>query len=232
RGRKPRRHLRRGPHDPEVQLLPESAACPVGEGRRPPGAHRSVAAARGARRRASQVPRRVLIVREQDDPSHVPAKTLRLGLNLTILDVSLDETPGGSQVEPTLDEGAAETRRGAVRGLSVVVLVVLLIAAAGAAWATRAVVHGHEHRLLRERASELNLILSTATSNVQAQLANAGTAARLTNGSQDAFAEATKADVATTPGLLSEALLGPSLDNPAGFVVEAAVGPAYKVGDV
>ena len=134
-------------------------------------------------------------------------------------------------MEPTVDE-AAETRRGAVRGLSVVVLVVLLIAAVGAAWATRSVVHDQEHRLLRERASEVNVILQTATSAVQTQLANAGTAARLTNGSQDAFAQATKSDVATTPGLLTEALLAASPDNPDGFVVEAAVGPANKVGDV
>jgi signal transduction histidine kinase len=134
-------------------------------------------------------------------------------------------------VEPTIDERAPDVRRGAVRGLSLVVLVVLLLAAGGAAWGTRRVVHDQEHRLLTERTSEVNLILQTATSAVQAQMANAGTAARLTNGSQQAFVDATKIDVATTPNLLTEALLAPSSENSDAFVVVAAVGSAYKAGD-
>ena len=135
-------------------------------------------------------------------------------------------------MEPTIDERAHDVRRGALRGLSLVVLVVLLLAAGGAAWGTRRVVHDQEHRLLSERTSEVGLILQTAISAVQAQLANAGTASRLANGSQQAFIDATKVDVATTPNLLTEALLAPAPDNRDGFVILAAVGPSNKVGDV
>jgi signal transduction histidine kinase len=134
-------------------------------------------------------------------------------------------------VEPTVDE-APDTRRGPVRLLSVVTLVVLLVASVAAAWATRQVVRDQEHRLLTERTSEINLILGLATSTVQSNLANAGTAAKLTGGSQAAFVDATRQDVATTPGLQAVALLGPAPDGSASFVVEATDGPAFKVGDV
>lgn len=135
-------------------------------------------------------------------------------------------------MEPTIDERTPDVGRGPVRGLSAIVLVVLLLAAAGAAWATRTVVRDQEHKLLSERTSEVGLILQTATAAVQAQLANAGTAARLTDGSQAAFVDATKVDVATTPNLRTEALLAPSPDNRDGFVVIAAVGPTDKAGDI
>jgi signal transduction histidine kinase len=125
-----------------------------------------------------------------------------------------------------------DARRVALRMLSVVTLVVLLVATLVAAWATRQVVNDQEHRLLKERASEISLILNLATSTVQSNLANAGTAAKLTGGAQAAFVEATRQDVATTPGLRAESLLRPAPNGADGFVVEATAGPAYKVGDV
>ena len=132
-------------------------------------------------------------------------------------------------MEPKVDDTPDE-RRGALRAVSAVTLVVMLVATAGAAWATRQVVRDQEHRLLKERTSEIGLLLNVATATVVSNLTSAGTAAKFTNGSQEQWVEATKLDVAATRGLQAEALLAPAPDAPGTFVVQAVAGPEFKVG--
>src|SRR5438270_4163313 len=111
-----------------------------------------------------------------------------------------------------------------MRGLSLAFLAVLVTASVLSAWTVRRVVRHQEESLLKERASEVSLVLGSSISTVQSRLALLATVARMSSGSPQSFA-----DAATTGdrGLIGSALLR---DTPDGFVVELAAGPAFTVG--
>jgi signal transduction histidine kinase len=131
-------------------------------------------------------------------------------------------------VEPSLDEPVASRGRGGLRALSVATLVILLAVTGLGAWATRSVVHDQEHRLVKERTSEVALILTTAIGSLQSNLIAAGTAGRLAGDSSDAFAQAAAPQLAN-PGTRALALLSPA---PGGFKVDLAAGTALHAGDL
>ena len=114
-----------------------------------------------------------------------------------------------------------------IRGLSLLVLVVLLGGAGATAHLVGNLVGNQERNLLTERASEIELVLTSATSAIPAALGKLGIVARLTNGSPEAFAEAAAPEVARDPTIKTLALLRAT---ETGFVVEAAAGPALAPG--
>src|SRR3954447_11539412 len=95
--------------------------------------------------------------------------------------------------------GEGRSRR-PLRPLSAVVLLLAVIATLTAAWTTRAAVRGQEQRLLKERTSEVGLLLSNAIDAIPRTLAADGGILKATNGSSAAFQQAAAADMATAPG--------------------------------
>jgi signal transduction histidine kinase/CheY-like chemotaxis protein len=117
-------------------------------------------------------------------------------------------------------------RRRGLRGLSLACLVVLCALSAGAAWSVHGFVDNQEHKLLNERAGEVNVVLGSMISNVSARLTLVATVARVSGASPASFSDlATVADRA----LVAQALLRPAPDG--GFVVQVAVGPRMSAGD-
>src|SRR4051812_1356136 len=76
------------------------------------------------------------------------------------------------------------------RFATLVALVVALIAAAAAAWAVHSAVNHQEKRLLKERANELNLVLTSSISSPQASLASQGALLTAPEGSRTAYERA------------------------------------------
>ncbi|HUR22890.1 MAG TPA: histidine kinase dimerization/phospho-acceptor domain-containing protein, partial [Acidimicrobiales bacterium] len=113
-----------------------------------------------------------------------------------------------------------------MRGLSVLFLVVLASASAGAAWTVHGLVEKHERVLLQERTAEVNLVLGNLISTTQARLNLIGTVTRVSGGSPQSFGE--------VAGLGDKSLLGVAIvrDTPEGFVVELAGGPKLAAGQV
>ena len=58
--------------------------------------------------------------------------------------------------------------------MSVTVLVIMLAVTAAATWATHTTVHHQEDKLLSERAYEVRLVLSTATTSLDDELKTLG----------------------------------------------------------
>ena len=91
-------------------------------------------------------------------------------------------------------------RRLPLRLTSIVALLVGLAAAFGAAWGTHSVVHDQEQRLLKERGSELNLVLNSAISTISAGLTSQGEVLRATDGERSAYEHAAQQTVAANTG--------------------------------
>ncbi len=123
-------------------------------------------------------------------------------------------------------------------------LVVLLLVSVGVVLATRALVSNQDSRLLKERATEVSLVLGTAISADEATLAGLGHVAR--DGGAGLFTKEAADAVTSGPGdvafaLLRPAPLGPaplgpargtgsSVPRPAAFVVVAEAGDELSVG--
>ena len=105
----------------------------------------------------------------------------------------------------------------------------LVVSSLVAAAVAHTVVRDEEHRLLKERAAEAGLYVSSAFGSVQSQLVSLGTGSLLTSPPQTGFAK-----VAVNEGLLqsgeSAALV--STMSSGGFAVVAAVGPLLHLGEV
>jgi hypothetical protein len=110
-------------------------------------------------------------------------------------------------------------------------MVIALILTGAAVWATRGIVHDQEHRLLKERTSEVNLVLTSAIGAIPATLDAQGATLRATGSSRLAYTKAAKATVAAGPGRLTFAWLRPNRRG-AGYVVLAAAGTGLHVGQV
>src|SRR3954471_24493417 len=70
---------------------------------------------------------------------------------------------------------------------TVVALLLALLASAAASWGVHSVVRDQEHRLLKERGNELNLVLTSAISPITASLTAQGELLRASHGSAAAY---------------------------------------------
>jgi serine phosphatase RsbU (regulator of sigma subunit) len=104
-------------------------------------------------------------------------------------------------------------------------LAVLLLLSVGVALVTRAVVSDQDSRLLKERATEVSLVLGTAISADEATMAGLGRVAR--DGGTALFAKEAADDAAAGPGDLTFALLRPE---GGAFIVVATGGHALSPG--
>src|SRR5687767_10344189 len=144
-------------------------------------------------------------------------KVLRTAEEETMLSIS--RGLGERSASPVANVEASDPRSGRrpVRVLCLAVLVVLLGGTGALTWVTRGFVDDQERRLLQQRASEAALVLTVATTSVQAGVASLGETARVTNNSPTAFADAAARLLVSTPTLKTLALVRPS---PGGFLVE------------
>jgi hypothetical protein len=130
----------------------------------------------------------------------------------------------------------AVSSSGGQRGLpfrtsSAVVLALLVIVTLAGSWETRAIVHDQEHRLLRERAAEVGLLLTSAVSAVPVTLNTQGQILRDTHGSRTAYQRAAAAAVAAGPGHLTFAWLRAQPQGRS-YVVLASAGAGLRTGEV
>src|SRR3954447_18413590 len=116
-----------------------------------------------------------------------------------------------------------------------VALLIALLASAAATWGVHSAVRDQEHRLLTERGSELNLVLTSAIGPITASLSSQGELLSASHGSRTAYensAEAAVADNAKTSanpvsfGWVKPAAVG------GGWVVVAAAGDTLQRGEV
>jgi hypothetical protein len=116
-----------------------------------------------------------------------------------------------------------------------VALVVALLASVAAIWGVHSVVRDQEHRLLQERGTELNLVLSSAIDPIAANLTAQGDLLMAAHGSRTAYESSATAAVAenakTSANPVSFAWVRPA---PAGngWVVVAAAGQSLHRGQV
>jgi hypothetical protein len=132
--------------------------------------------------------------------------------------------------DPAMSSWVGE-RRLPVRTSSAVVLMVLVLVALVGSLETRSIVHDQEHRLLRERAAEVGLLLTSAISTVPATLDVQGQILRDTHGSTAAYTRSAAATVAAGPGHLSFAWLRAQPQG-GSYVVLASAGAGLRTGEV
>src|SRR4051812_19914289 len=118
-----------------------------------------------------------------------------------------------------------------LRRSSTLALVLALLATAGAAWAAFSLVHDQEHRLLKERASEIELVLTSAIDAIPAGLSAQGGILRATGGAVPAYERAAQEVVDAGPGEFTFAWLRPTTDG-TGFTVVGAAGNGLHRGEV
>ncbi|HEX4655411.1 MAG TPA: ATP-binding protein [Mycobacteriales bacterium] len=125
---------------------------------------------------------------------------------------------------------ATMRRRSRLRWLSVAVLVVVSGLAVAGCLITRNVVSDQENKLLKQRADEAGLYLSTAISPVQTELASLAASAAATDKSPAAFAQSTKLLTADPNGFSTVALVDtgtpPSIIASTGTGLESGLGDA------
>jgi Stage II sporulation protein E (SpoIIE) len=118
---------------------------------------------------------------------------------------------------------------------TVVALLLALLASAGATWGVHSVVRDQEHRLLKERGNELNLVLSSAIAPITASLSAQGELLSASHGSRTAYEVSAAAAVAqsakTSPNPVSFGWLRRSPLS-GGWVVQAAAGQHLQRGQV
>jgi serine phosphatase RsbU (regulator of sigma subunit) len=123
--------------------------------------------------------------------------------------------------------------RRALRPASILALLLMLAITGGASWLVRTAVDDQEHRLLKERAAEVGLVLNQAISAIPAGLAEQGAALRYSSGSTAAYRQVAQRAAATTPGANKPtfAWLRPAPGHQ-GYVVLAAVGDGLHEGQL
>jgi hypothetical protein len=118
-----------------------------------------------------------------------------------------------------------------LRPASILALLVMLALTGAVSWLVRAAVHDQEHRLLKERAGEIALLLNQAISAIPAGLDEQGAALRYSSGSTLAYRQVAQRAATTTPGKVTFAWLRPAPDH-RGYVVLAAVGDTLHEGQL
>ncbi|HET7530981.1 MAG TPA: PP2C family protein-serine/threonine phosphatase [Mycobacteriales bacterium] len=126
-------------------------------------------------------------------------------------------------------------RARALRPVTLIALLIALAASAVAAWGVHAVVTDQEHRLLKERANELNLVLTSAIAPLTTSLANQGALLQATHGSRDAYEESASAAVDQSAKTSSQPVSFAWVRQQkggSGWVVVGAAGSALQRGQV
>ena len=126
--------------------------------------------------------------------------------------------------------GAPATRR-ALRPASLLALLVMFAITGAATWLVHVAIREQEHRLLKERAAEIALLLNQAISAIPAGLDEQGAALRYSSGSTAAYRQVAERAAATTQGKITFAWLRPAPDNK-GYVVLAVVGDGLRQGEL
>lgn len=115
-----------------------------------------------------------------------------------------------------------------LRRSSLIALVITLGATAAAAWTIHSVVGEQEHRLLRGRAAEVNLVLASSVATLQTTLSAQGSILRATGNSVQAYESAAARDVAAAgPNEVGFAWLRPE---GSGWTVLASAGGTFHDG--
>ena len=124
---------------------------------------------------------------------------------------------------------ATMRRQSRLRWLSIAVLVVVSGLAVAGCLITRNVVADQEHKLLKQRAEEAGLYLSTAISSVQTELSSLAATAAATKESPAAFGQATKALTSLPGGFKAIALVdvasAPTVVATSGDLISSDLGP-------
>ena len=134
----------------------------------------------------------------------------------------------------TVPARAAQRRFARLHWAPAGTLVLLVLLSLGVILATRAIVRDQDSRLLKERATEVSLVLGTSISADEETLAGLGRIAR--DGGAGLFTKEAAGAVASGPGDIEFALLrpAPGTGTPAphqgAFVVVAEAGDAFSVG--
>ena len=123
------------------------------------------------------------------------------------------------------------SRRFPLRLTSVLTLLVALGVTAGAVAATAAGVHDQTQRLLKERTSEVNLVLTQAVQAIPAGMQQLGAVLEATNGDTDAFGTAAQQQANANPTPVTFAWLRPNTSGGFRVVAEAGAG-SLSVGQV
>src|SRR3954453_4928141 len=122
-------------------------------------------------------------------------------------------------------------RRWPLGTASAVAPLVALLATAALTWGAHSIVDDQEQRLLKERAAELNLLLTSSIDAIPMGLSAQGGILKATSGSTAAYEAAASEAVAAGPGELTFAWLQPAKSGD-GWVVRASSGDGLTNDDV
>jgi serine phosphatase RsbU (regulator of sigma subunit) len=111
--------------------------------------------------------------------------------------------------------------------LSAASLILLLVVTGVVSWTVRGAVHHQEQRLLRERATEVSLVLKEAVQSLSSQLETIGRVMQVTDSSPVAFRRASAALVNSSKGRETLVLLRQTAK---GYRVQLVNGSSYHVG--
>jgi len=119
-----------------------------------------------------------------------------------------------------------------LRPASILALFVMLVITGGSSWLVHATVSDQEKRLLRERGSEIQLLLNQAINAIPAGLAEQGAALRYSSGSTAAYRQVAKHALETTQGTKPTFAWLRKVPGGQGYIVKAAVGDALHEGQL
>ncbi|MDQ1685385.1 MAG: hypothetical protein QOC82_2122 [Frankiaceae bacterium] len=122
--------------------------------------------------------------------------------------------------------------RRALRPASAIALLLMLAVTGAATWLVHAAVDDQEHRLLKERAAEIGLVLNQAIAAIPAGLAEQGAALRYSSGSTVAYRQVAEHAVQATPGTKVTFAWLRKAPGDRGYLVVAAVGDALHTGQL
>lgn len=123
-------------------------------------------------------------------------------------------------------------RRRLLRPASVLALFVMLVITGGSCWLVHAAVRDQENRLLRERGSEIQLLLNQAINAIPAGLAEQGAALRYSSGSTTAYRQVADHALDTTQGTKPTFAWLRKVPGGRGYLVLAAVGDGLHEGQL
>ncbi len=119
-----------------------------------------------------------------------------------------------------------------LRPASILALLVMLAVTGAATWLARAAVDDQEHRLLKERGSEIALLLNQAIAAIPAGLAEQGAALRYSSGSTVAYRQVAQRAAAASPGAKVTFAWLRAAPGHRGYLVLAAVGDTLHEGQL
>jgi len=123
-------------------------------------------------------------------------------------------------------------RRLPLRTASAVALLIALAVTALATWGVTRAVHDQERRLLKERTTEVGLLLTQAIDAIPTELAQQGAILQATGGSTTAYEQAVAKSVAAAPGPNKPTYAWLQQVRPGAFTVKASAGTTLHPGEL